>query len=83
MSSLLGSGFPDGWLCATMILAHEETIARRNTSLGCTTDAFKIPSLTISKPVTTFALLSQKQQSAPLLLHRIESGRSQIEIADL
>jgi len=43
-----------------MILAHVETIAPRNTSLGWTTEAFKMPSDIISKPVTTFALFNQK-----------------------
>ena len=59
MSSCDGSGFPDGWLWAKIILAHVETIAPLYTSLAWTRELFNNPSEITSNPVTTFALLSQ------------------------
>lgn len=59
MSSVEGSGFPLGWLCANIIWAHVATIAPLNTSLECTTDEFNVPSEMTSNPVTILALLSQ------------------------
>ncbi len=81
MSSWDGSGLPAGWLWASIILAHVSTMAPRYTSLGATTEELRVPSDTISNPVTTFSLFNQKQQSAHVLHHRKESGRFRIHLA--
>ena len=58
LSSLLGEGSPEGWLCAAIIPAAWLTIAELNTYLGWTTEEFIDPWDIISKPIILFLLLS-------------------------
>lgn len=51
-SSAEGVGSPDGWLCTRMTEAALCAIAGRKTSRGCTSEAFRIPRVTVTSRMT-------------------------------
>lgn len=72
VSSLLGDGFPEGWLCAITTLAALSFSGPANTSRGCAKAISSRPMVTVRRLMTCPALSSDRQTKYSCRLWRMK-----------